>query len=224
VAKYGKSLLQYVPPGSRVLDLGCGTGELTAQLAETCSVTGVDADANMIRQAKDVYPHLDFRVHDMRQPLDESFDVVFSNAALHWIPPDEISGAIKTIASMIRPRGWLVCEFGGRGNVATIADACQQATGQGHPWYFPDIAEFAQELKSVGMEVQLGQHSDRPTPLEDGENGLANWLQMFGPWTLESTALAQVEDLCRPSLWKDDQWVADYRRIRILAQQLDESH
>jgi hypothetical protein len=66
--------------------------------------------------------------------------------------------------------------------------------------------------------------SDRPTPLEGAETGLANWLRMFayellGHLTPEQQCqiIASVEQQLRPTLYRDGGWIADYRRLRIMA-------
>ncbi|HEV8074974.1 MAG TPA: class I SAM-dependent methyltransferase, partial [Candidatus Acidoferrum sp.] len=78
-------------PGERILDLGCGTGHLTAKIVETgAHAMGIDRSPEMIRQAKERYPSLRFEVMDAREiALDEDFDAVFSNATLHWIKEPE---------------------------------------------------------------------------------------------------------------------------------------
>ncbi|HTQ97147.1 MAG TPA: class I SAM-dependent methyltransferase, partial [Candidatus Acidoferrum sp.] len=75
-----------VKPGERILDLGCGTGPLTQQIAEKgAHVVGIDRSPDMIRQAKEKYPVLPFEVMDATQiSFAEPFDAVFSNATLHW--------------------------------------------------------------------------------------------------------------------------------------------
>ena len=73
--------------GERVLDLGCGTGRLSAVIADKeCEVLGIDADPTMIAAAQDQYPHIQFRCEDGAAfRVDAEFDAVFSNAALHWM-------------------------------------------------------------------------------------------------------------------------------------------
>ena len=68
---------------------------------------------------------------------------------------------------------------------------------------------------------------DRPTPLDDGERGLRNWLEMFGsafaeglPEATRKSLLAETERELRPKLFRDDHWVMDYRRLRVLAKRL----
>jgi len=215
----------------RILDLGCGTGHLTEQIAASgAKVVGVDLSSEMIRQAKEKYPALQFELMDAREiAFAEPFDAVFSNATLHWIKEPE--KVITRIATVLRPRGRFVAEFGGKGNVGGLMAAVEQAWRKigvsgptPDPWYYPSIAEYAARLEKHGMEVTYAILFDRPTPLEDGERGLRNWLSMFGGSFLgqlsaeqrEVTLLA-IEQEARPALWRDSQWVMDYRRLRIVA-------
>src|SRR5580692_4645049 len=68
-------------PGERILDIGCGTGHLTSEIAERgADVTGLDASLSMIAQARQNYPKLKFVLADARAfRFEEPFDAVFSN-------------------------------------------------------------------------------------------------------------------------------------------------
>jgi trans-aconitate 2-methyltransferase len=125
-----------------------------------------------------------------------------------------------------------VAEFGGRGNVAAIVEAARQSVsavldrevGDVNPWYFPSVGEYAALLEAHGLEVRYATLFDRPTPLEVGEQGLANWLRMFGlpcfAMLAEADrprAIADAVERARPLLWKDGGWTADYRRLRVVA-------
>ena len=221
--------------GERVLDLGCGTGHLTAKIAETgAQVVGVDRSPEMIRQAKEKYPSLRFEVMDAREiSLDGTFDAVFSNATLHWIKEPE--RVIAGIRNALRPCGRFVAEFGGRGNTGELIKAVQRSwqklgiTGPApHPWYYPSIPEYASLLEAHGFEVTHATLFDRPTPLDDGVRGLRNWLEMFGgsfveglPEATREGLLTEIERELRPKLFHDDHWVMDYRRLRIVAKRLN---
>jgi len=93
-------------PGMRVIDLGCGTGELTALLAERlpdAQVLGVDSSAAMLEQAAPrAGERLTFAQQDAAAIEDFSaYDLVFSHAALQWIPDNE--GLMRRILGSLRP-------------------------------------------------------------------------------------------------------------------------
>ena len=96
----------------RVLDLGCGNGKVTAEIAARVpegTVVGVDSSANMIAYASDnfgppVRSNLRFETDDIRNlPFREEFDLVVSFNALHWIP--EQDQALRSIHAALKPNG-----------------------------------------------------------------------------------------------------------------------
>src|SRR5437868_9493066 len=93
VWKYGASLIDLLGPqaGERILDLGCGTGHLTAKIAAVAAeVVGFDSSSEMVCQARLAYPAIRFEVADAREfSLGSGFDAVFSNAVLHWVKQHE---------------------------------------------------------------------------------------------------------------------------------------
>lgn len=221
-------------PGERILDIGCGTGHLTAQIAATGAyVIGIDCSAEMIRQARVAHPSLQFEVADARDlAFARPFDAVFSNAALHWIREPE--RVVAAISSTLCPGGRFVAEFGGKGNIAALMTAFDRAWKNLHlpeplpnPWYYPSLAEYAGLLERRGLEVTYGTLFDRPTTLEDGERGLRNWLDMFGGTVGEKLSVRmqerlkrEVENEARGDLFRAGHWVMDYRRLRVVARKL----
>lgn len=231
VWKYGEGLLDVLAaqPGERILDLGCGTGQLTDKIAAAGSdVIGLDASPDMIGQARQNFPRLQFTLQDAAtMQWANEFDAVFSNAALHWML--NAAAVAKNIARALKPGGRLVAEFGGHANIQQIITAIENAlekhTGQVPPrrTYFPSIPEYAALLEAVGLEVQLAHLYERPTPLE-GERGMENWIRQFKwyyfeglPTEQRNTVLTEVITALRPTLWRDGAWFADYRRLRITA-------
>jgi trans-aconitate 2-methyltransferase len=231
VTRYGEDVITLLDPkpGERILDVGCGTGHLTHQIAERgAEVIGLDQSPAMIAEAKTNYPQLasvqadaaDFR-------FDQPFDAVFSNAALHWIlTPEKV---IASVWEALKPGGRFVAEMGGKGNVQAIADAVHGTLAAGdYPippkrWYFPTIGEYAALLEAQGFRATYMIHFDRPTLLE-GEDAIGNFIRMYLPETLEGVPeaeqpafIGQVEDALRPTLFYDDQWHADYVRLRFAA-------
>ncbi len=234
VWQYGESLLELLAPkaGERILDLGCGTGQLTDKIAQSGAfVQGIDSSLSMISTAKVNYPHINFAAADARDfQVEEPLDAVFSNAVLHWIRSPE--AAIDCVEKALKPGGRFVAEFGGKGNVGAIVRAllsvlseigCQEPESL-NPWYFPSIGEYAGLLEKQGFEVGYAVLFDRPTLLFGGSAGMANWIKMFGSGFLSGLSddvqrqvIRIVEERLRSALDRDGNWSADYRRIRIVA-------
>jgi trans-aconitate methyltransferase len=234
VWQYGEDLLQLLNPksGELILDLGCGTGQLTEKIAQTgAEVMGIDSAATMIEKARQNYPHIQFNVADARNfQVPQPVDAVFSNAVLHWVK--EADQAIASIHQALKPGGRFVAEFGGKGNIHAIATALYKAIASIgisqpqtlNPWYFPSIAEYATLLEHQGFEVIYATLFARPTPLIEKEAGIANWMQMFASTFFvgmnaeqKIQVIRHVEENLKPTLYQDGTWTADYRRIRILA-------
>ena len=217
-------------PGERILDLGCGTGQLTARIADTgARVVGLDSSPEMIGQARQNYPNIEFRLADAASfAAPAQFDAVFSNAALHWML--DAGAVVRNIASALRPGGRFVAEFGGKRNVAAFVAAAKavlegRSLQWANPWYFPSLGEYANLLEQHGFEVRAARHFDRPTTLEDGEDAMRDWISMFGTATLSSVPKSEmrnvvrdIEDRLRPELYRDGRWQMDYVRLRLQAE------
>jgi trans-aconitate 2-methyltransferase len=222
----GAELIDLLKPvaGETIVDLGCGTGQLTVRIAESgCQTIGIDSDPAMLAQARMNYPKLTFQLADARSfALDSPADAVFSNAALHWVR--DADEAVARVWAALRPGGRFVAEFGSRGNIAQILAATLDAVpAASNPWYFPSLGQYAALLEQHGFRVTHGFEIDRETPLE-GESGMAHWLEMFGDAMLSSVpagsrtaAIARIVERLRPVLYRDGCWRADYKRLRVRA-------
>jgi trans-aconitate methyltransferase len=234
VWQYGEDIVELLSPqsGERILDLGCGTGQLTEKIASLgAEAMGIDSSAAMISKAEANYPHLQFSVADARNfQVAQPLDAVFSNAALHWIK--EADAVISCIWQALKPGGRFVAEFGGKGNIYAIAStlfSILEPTGSTtleslNPWYFPSIGDYATRLEKQGFDVTYAVLFNRPTPLADGEAGLANWIKMFASTVLspystdeQNQLIATLEQRLKPTLYRDGTWIADYRRLRVVA-------
>jgi trans-aconitate methyltransferase len=234
VWKYGSDVVSLLDPraGECILDLGCGTGHLTAQIAESgAQVTGVDRSAEMVGAARLAYPNLKFEISDARNlPFRSEFDAVFSNATLHWIHEPEL--VLQGVWRALRSGGRFVAEFGGNKNIRAMQDAFDRALvelgaakpGEVQPWYYPSVSEYSTLAEKNGFEVRLITLFDRPTGLADGAAGMRNWINMFSADYLAKAGEAKreeffrrVEEMLRPRLFRDGQWWADYRRLRLVA-------
>jgi len=230
VTSAGADLVEVLDPqvGERILDLGCGTGQLSAQIAAVgAEVVGMDLSVDMVEAAREQFPDLSFVVGDARDfSFAEPFDAVFSNAALHWVKPPET--ALACIAACLGQGGRFVAELGGERNIATISRALiDQLAARGFhpqsPWYFPSLGEYARLVEQAGLRIAYASHFPRPTRLE-GESGLRDWLEMFAealtadvPPAMRGELWDAVEDAVRLALYGDGGWHADYWRLRVVA-------
>ena len=231
VAEYGKGLLEFVPEDKtqKILDLGCGTGVLTAELAQRGGyVLGIDGSSEMIETAKHTYPSLDFEVMDaLKMSYLQQWDVVFSNAVFHWILDHDL--LIQQIKSALKPSGTLICEFGAYGNIQTIENGLKNALEKkglllSSKFNFPTVEIFGSLLEKHGFSIDKIYDYDRPTPLKDGEEGLCKWAKQFFETDLRKFSenernliLNDMMDVVREKLWNGSYWTADYRRLRVIA-------
>jgi SAM-dependent methyltransferase len=216
-------------PGERVLDLGCGDGQLTARLAAAgLEVCGVDASPAMVAAARARGIAAKEGAAEKLPYADESFDAVFSNAALHWVRgQDEMMSEVYRV---LKPGGRFVAEMGGHGNIAAIRVALM-AVLERHGFagaedgvnYYPTAEGYRERLERHGFTVERIALIPRPTPLES--SGMAAWLNTFRRGVLdqlpEELRAAVVDECCAllaPAL-RDERgrWVADYIRLRFMA-------
>jgi len=231
VAEYGKSLMVHVDtsPGQQILDLGCGDGGLTAELAKHgAKVLGIDNSAEMIVKARFRHPELMFAEIDaLALPYDGEFDTVFSNSVFHWIANVDL--LLSEIRRALKPGGKLVCEFGAASNIGTMRQAFAAACARRgreyrERFYCPTPDAFFDRLKAAGFEPERVLEFDRQTPLPGGEEGLKLWVRRFLPDGLaqfsaavQEQILTEVENACRPLLWNGGEFVVDSRRLRAVA-------
>jgi trans-aconitate methyltransferase len=124
----------------RILDVGCGNGKITAEMATRIpqgSVLGVDASQNMITFAQEHYgfpiqPNLRFEVADVRHlPYTHEFDQITSFNMLHWVPEQE--AALRSIHAALKPDGKAFLRFVPEGDRQCIEDVIE-ATCQLPQW------------------------------------------------------------------------------------------
>ena len=177
----------------RLLDLGCGDGKITVEFAAalpTGSVLGVDRSPEMVTHARRAYlperfPNLHFEQADASHlSFRTEFDMVFSNAVLHWVLDHR--PVLAGIAAALRPSGRAVLLMGGRGTAAGIFSALEAVTAS-ERWlrHFADFVfpfgyhgpeEYADWLRVAGLQPSRVELVPKEFVLTGGE-GLTAWIE-----------------------------------------------
>lgn len=216
-------------PGERILDLGCGDGQLTARIAAAgANVVGLDSSPQMLAAARARGVEAMEGNAEQMPFAAQSFDAVFSNAALHWVRDQD--AMIREVRRVLQPGGRFVAEMGGQGNIAAIRVAMMTAIAR-HGFdglednvnYYPTPAIYTRRLEQHGFKVQRIELIPRPTRLAEG--GMSAWIRTFRRGVLEKmpedireTIVEEATALLTPILRDEDgNWTADYVRLRFIA-------
>ena len=222
----------------RILDLGCGDGSLTRLLAERVprgSVVGIDAAAQMLDAARDKCgPNMAVRHLDITDLNDETaFDVVFSNASLHWVHDHAV--VLQAIHRALRPGGLLLAQFGCDGNCPNLL-AClrhQMAISPFSeafavfrwPWFFPTLPAYEDLLRdSPFTEWRVWmQRRDQRFPSADAMVGwidnpcLIPFVQALPAGLRKSFRDAAVEAILTRTRQPDGSHLEPFQRINVWA-------
>lgn len=141
----------------RVLDVGCGTGQLAARIrAElpAASIVGCDFSTGMLRRAAVRSDAIDWVGGDAaRLPFrDGVFDAIVSTEAFHWFPDQD--AALREIYRVLKPSGWLLLALV---NTPTVLVSEAMHLGSrlvGEPFYWPTTAQMRRRVEDAGFEVE----------------------------------------------------------------------
>ena len=163
----------------RVLDLGCGDGVNTALMAELLpngEVVGLDASKGMIDTAKSRQrDNLRFILMDIDEIVfEDEFDVIYSNAALHWVK--DHNRLLRNVFKALRKGGIVRFNFAADGNCAHFFKVIRKAMAESGfsrffsdfswPWYMPTIYEYTQMVNQSELKAAKvwGENADRYFP------------------------------------------------------------
>lgn len=221
-----------------ILDLGCGDGVLTEQLSLSVphgKVTGIDASVNMIDTAKMLYrENLEFLRMDINDlSFEEEFDLIFSNAALHWIKDHK--KLLKNAYRALRQNGELFWDFGGFGNCSDFCGVVREKmqvphymdyfTGFEWPWFMPSKSEYTELIAGIGFsEFRITEvNRDR---YFSGASEMIPWIDQPCivpfleqiPYRLKERFRREViEEMIHRTLQPDGTCFEAFRRIRVYA-------
>jgi SAM-dependent methyltransferase len=172
-ARYTQWLLDALPPGADVLDLGCGAGGPTTQgLAGRYRLTGVDLSPRSIALARENVPGARFLQADMAElelPAS-SFDGVAAFYSLIHVPRTEQPALLARIAAWLRPGGLLVVTMGTRG---TPGDVDDDFLGTRMYWSTYDGETNRRLIEEAGLHIVQAQEEAEE---EHGESVIFLWI------------------------------------------------
>ena len=172
-----------------VLDLGCGDGKLTARIAELVpegKVLGIDYSEGMLETAqKRQKANLGFEFKDIKKiDYREQFDVIFSNAALHWVK--EHGKLLENCYCALKEGGIIRFNFAGEGNCSHLYSVVREVMAEEEfkedftdfvwPWYMPSIKEYERVVKKRGFSRVKVWGENRDRYFEDREQ-MVDWIE-----------------------------------------------
>lgn len=151
-----------------ILDVGCGDGKITAEIGcrlADGSVVGIDRSSEMIALAKKTYQNsnINFEQRDAEKIEDEArFDIIFSNAVLHWIKDHQ--NLLSRFFRALKPGGRLLLQMGGKGNCEAFAVIARELIGSAdwrnyftdfsYPYFFYDDSTYLKWLDAAGFTIE----------------------------------------------------------------------
>ena len=176
-----------------LLDIGCGDGKITAELARYLlkgRAVGIDSSEKMIHLAKKAfpqkdYPNLWFQVMDARKLTFKSeFDIIFSNAALHWIVDQK--AVLEGVQRSLKLGGRLLFQMAGKGNAKDILSLINELMAiepwkdflgdMTFPYGFYDPEEYTAFMRQAGLLTERVELFPKDMKF-NGAEGLAGWVR-----------------------------------------------
>jgi len=239
--EWGKKLIAELElkGNERILDIGCGDGAITAQLVELVPnglVVGIDVSQSMIESAQKNYKveNLRFDLMDINTiNFQDEFDIVFSNATLHWVK--DHNKLLANVYKSLRPGGILRFNFAANGNCSTFFKVVRKIMANRKyadyfnyfdwPWFMPTIEEYEKLLdKSNFREEKVwDENADRFFPDKDAMIGwidqpsIVPFLKCVDDADKQSFRDAVVEQMVAETIQPDGTCFETFRRVNVFA-------
>lgn len=221
-----------------ILDLGCGDGVLTEKMSRLVpdgSVIGIDVSQGMIATAKKYkhknlsFIHMDINLID----FSNEFDVIFSNAALHWVKDHK--KLLENTYAALKPSGIIAWNFAGEGNCSNFyavmrekikSDKYKQYfTDFEWPWFMPSKSEYERLSENIGFSKITVSEENADRYFAD-TNEMIKWIDQpslvpfiqYVPDNVKTGFRNEViEEMIKRTLQPDGTCFETFRRIKVEA-------
>jgi trans-aconitate 2-methyltransferase len=192
---WAKELLQKLKlkGDEKVLDIGSGNGRVTAEISKKLmhgSILGIDSSKDMVIYAEKKYPPNQFRnlrfelmnVEDM--DFEKGFDVIFSNATLHWVTDHR--NILNRIKKSLKPKGRVLLQMGGKGNASEVLEIADRMINEikwkkhftdfAFSYGFYNVEDYQKWVSQAGLKAKSIKLIPKDMT-QKGREGLASWIR-----------------------------------------------
>ena len=221
-----------------ILDLGCGDGVLTEQLSELTprgSVLGIDASLGMVKTAKKLScENLEFVQMGVNfMDFEKRFDLIFSNAALHWIIDHK--NLLERSYKALKPNGKIAWNFAGGGTCSNFFEVIREKMKSNKyaeyfkdfewPWFMPSKAEYIELIKSVNFSKAEVSEKNEDRFFADKEEmirwidqpSIVPFIKQIPDELKEEFRSEVVEEMISRTIQPDGRCFETFRRINVTA-------
>jgi len=221
----------------KILDLGCGDGVLTQTLSNLVpdgSVLGVDASNGMIEVAKQKESsNLKFLLMDIdKLATDEKFDIIFSNAALHWVKNHR--KLYEKLSTFLNENGMIRFNFAADGNCSYFFNIVKMTIQEKEyqedfkdfdwPWFMPTLDEYKKLIDDFSFSnVKIWEeNADRFFPNKEALIGwieqpsIVPFLEYLPDSKKEPFTNEIIEKMLKFTIQDDGRYFETFRRINVL--------
>nr|WP_312291448.1 methyltransferase domain-containing protein [Clostridium chromiireducens] len=240
--EWGNKIIQEmnIKEDSFILDLGCGDGVLTQILSSKVpkgKVIGIDASKGMIDTAIEIREeNLEFRFMDINNiNFEEKFDLIFSNAALHWVKNHK--KLFYKCNNVLKDGGRIRFNFGGHGNCQNFFEVVKEITKYEEynnyfkdfewPWYMPSTHEYKELANEAKVFKNINIYEENVDRYFQNEEQIIGWIDQptivpfisILPENIKQEFRDKVvEKMLERTKQEDGTYFETFRRINILAE------
>jgi trans-aconitate 2-methyltransferase len=225
----------------KILDLGCGDGVLTKQLSDLVPdgyVLGIDSSQGMINTAREIESfNMSFQLLNINDiDFKDEFDIVFSNAALHWIINHK--KLLTNTCKALKKNGIVRFNFAGDGNCSTFFTVIKKVMGLNEfkdnfkdfqwPWYMPAINEYKVLVDTCDFnDIRIWEeNADRFFPTKDDmikwidQPSIVPFLKLVNKKKKEKFRNIVVDEMVKRTEQSDGRCFETFRRINVYTKKL----